>query len=321
MGVTRAFVTGIGGQDGGYLAERLVAEGTEVHALALPSDGPPRWCPPEVVLHPGDVTDVAAVRSLVVDLRPDELYNLAGVSSVARSWSEPELTAQVNGLAAAALLESAWRCQERHGREVRFVQASSAEIFGLPARSPQDESTPLAPVSPYGAAKAFAHLSVGVQRARGLHASSLVLYNHESPRRGPEFVTGRIARGVAAIAAGRAATLTLGDLAVRRDWGWAPDYVDAMVRAARADRPGDYVVATGESHSVRDFAEAAFAVAGIDDWEDLVRSDPSLVRPADARELVGDASRARDALGWEPTRGFAEVVEAMVAEHLRGDDA
>ena len=182
--MTRAFVTGIGGQDGGYLAERLLADGVEVHALV--QDGEPLPDLPalrDVTLHTGDLTRVDDVRALLVDLAPDEVYNLAALSSVARSWSEPDLTARVNGMAATALMESAWQVQEKTGRVVRLVQASSAEIFGEPATSPQDESTPLRPVNPYGAAKAFAHLSAGVFRQRDQHVSSVILYNHESPRR------------------------------------------------------------------------------------------------------------------------------------------
>src|SRR4051794_24791822 len=270
-----ALITGVGGQGGSYLAERLLADGVEVHALSLPGDA----AVDGVHTHVGDVADVEGTRALVLEVTPDEVYNLAAVSSVARSWDEPELTARVNGLAAVGLLESAWQLQERSGRPVRFVQASSAEIFGLPDRSPQDEDTPVRPVNPYGAAKAFAHLMVDVYRRRGLHAVSLVLYNHESPRRPEQFVTRKITSGVAAIAAGAAAKLTLGNLAAVRDWGWAPDFVDAMVLAARAEAARDYVVATGESHSVEEFVAAAFRCVGIADWSAYVEVDPALLRP------------------------------------------
>lgn len=310
--MTRALVTGIGGQDGSYLAERLLADGTEVHALVLQGDATPPYCPPEVTLHLGDIADVDATRRLVLDLAPDEVYNLAAISSVAQSWQEPDLTAQVNGLGAVGLMESA----RRVGDHVRVVQASSAEIFGEPDHSPQTEQTPVRPHNPYGAAKAYAHLAVAVQRQRGVHASSLVLYNHESPRRPDRFVTRKITRGVAAIARGRASGLVLGNLDARRDWGWAPDYVDAMVRAARADEPGDYVIATGVGHTVRDFVATAFRHAGITDWESLVTSDPTLTRPADATDLTGDASRAHERLGWAPTVDFDGVVAAMVAADL-----
>jgi len=317
--MTRAFVTGISGQDGSYLADRLLAEGTEVHALAH-ADEPAPHCP-GVELHTGDLTRVDDVRTLLLDLAPDEVYNLAAVSSVARSWAEPDLTARVNAVAASALMESALRVQEKHGRLVRFVQASSAEIFGEPASTPQDESTPIRPVNPYGAAKAYAHLMVDVYRRRELHAVGAILYNHESPRRPPQFVTRKITSTVAAIARGRARRLTLGNLDARRDWGWAPDYVDAMVRAARADRPRDYVVATGVGHSVRDFVEAAFRRAGIDDWQDLVTVDPEFVRPADPPDLTGDASRARALLGWSPTVDFEELVGRMVDADLEAEPA
>jgi GDPmannose 4,6-dehydratase len=305
---TSALITGVGGQDGSYLAERLLAEGVEVHALVLPDDVPADG----VHAHVGDVADVEATRSLLLEVAPDEVYNLAGVSSVARSWDEPDRTARVNGLAAVGLLESAYRHQERTGRPVRFVQASSAEIFGRPDRSPQDETTPVRPVNPYGAAKAFAHLMTDVYRHRGLHAVSLVLYNHESPRRPAHFVTRKISSGVAAIAAGRADRITLGNLTASRDWGWAPDYVDAMVRAARAASPRDYVVATGEAHTVEQFAAQAFRCAGIDDWSSYVEVDPTLLRPVEAQSFVGDATRIRRELGWQPTVGFEQLVRLMV---------
>ena len=312
--MSRAFITGIGGQDGSYLAERLVADGVEVHALVLDADGPPPYCPPSVTLHAGDIADVDATRRLLLDLAPDEVYNLAAISSVAQSWDEPDLTSRVNGLAAVALMESA----RQVGDQVRFVQASSAEIFGQAERSPQDEDTPIRPVNPYGATKAYAHLAAGVFRGRGQHVSSLVLYNHESPRRPERFVTRKITAGVAAIANGDAEELVLGNLDARRDWGWAPDYADALLRAARADAADDYVIATGRAHSVRDFVAAAFTAAGIGDWERLVRQDERFMRPADPAELVGDASRARAVLGWAPTVEFDEIVARMVEADLSG---
>ena len=229
-----AFITGIGGQDGTYLAERLIADGLQVHALVLEADGHPSHCPDEVVLHTGDLGDVDATRRLVREIAPREVYNLAAISSVAQSWDEPDRTAHVNGLAAVALMETV-----REVDGVRLVQASSAEIFGDAATAPQDEGTPIAPVNPYGAAKAFAHLSARVFRQRDLHVSSAILYNHESPRRHERFVTRKITSTVAAIARGDADELVLGNLDARRDWGWAPDYVDAMVRAARADEPAE----------------------------------------------------------------------------------
>jgi GDPmannose 4,6-dehydratase len=313
--VTRAFVTGVGGQDGSYLAERLLEDGVEVHALTHHADDL-RHCPDGVVLHAGDVTDLAGTRALLLDLAPDEVYNLAAVSSVARSWERPEETLLVNGTAAVSLMEAALASQSRSGRAVRFVQASSAEIFGRPDRSPQDEGTPVRPVNPYGEAKALAHRAVAEHRERGLHAVSAILYNHESPRRPVTFVTRKITSTVAAIARGEAETLVLGNLDVRRDWGWAPDHVDAMVRAARAEEPDDYVVATGESHAVRELALAAFAHAGVTDGADRLRTDAALTRPTDAPDLTGDASRARERLGWKPTLTFPEIVARMVDADL-----
>ena len=316
---SRAFVTGITGQDGGYLAERLVADGVEVHGLVHPGDPgvePLRARVPDVVLHSGDLTDAVALAGAVQAADPDEVYHLGGISSVAFSWEEPVLTADVTALGTARLLELCWQAQERRGAPVRFLQTSSAEIFGTAETSPQDETTPVRPNSPYGAAKAYAHHLVHVYRGRGLPGSAVVLYNHESPRRPPSFVTRKITQGAARIALGLQDELVLGNLDARRDWGWAPDYVDAMVRAVRHDEPGDYVVATGEAHSVRDFVASAFARAGVDDWEHLVRVDQRFVRPADATLQVGDPTRAREVLGWQPTVTFEELVGRMVDADL-----
>ena len=314
-----AFVTGATGQDGSYLCERLVDEGTVVHALHHAGSGPALSTFPwadRVAWHDGDLADSDALERLVTSLAPDEIYNLGGISSVAFSWQEPVLTAQITGLGAAGLFEAAWRAQEATGKPVRVVQASSAEVFGSPEVSPQDERTPLRPVSPYGAAKAFAHHLAAAYRERGLGVSSCILYNHESPRRPDTFVTRKITRGAAAIALGLADELALGNLDALRDWGWAPDYVDAMVRANRAESADDFVVATGEAHSVRDFVAAAFTAAGVDDWERFVRVDPAFFRPADPAALVGNPAKARTRLGWTPTTPFAELVAAMVAADL-----
>jgi GDPmannose 4,6-dehydratase len=274
-----------------------------------------RRCP-GVVLHQGDLTDDASLATVVARSQPDEVYNLAGISSVAFSWERPVLTADVTALGAARLLEQVWQLQERLGRPVRFVQASSAEIFGDAEIAPQDESTPLRPNSPYGASKAFAHQLVGVYRGRGLHAVSAILYNHESPRRPPTFVTRKITRAAARIALGLERELVLGNLDARRDWGWAPDYVDAMVRSARHEVANDYVVATGQAHSVRDFVAAAFARAGVADWERCIRVDQAFVRPSDAALQLGDATRARTELGWTPTVSFEDLVGRMVEADL-----
>jgi GDPmannose 4,6-dehydratase len=320
---TRVLVTGATGQDGSYLVEQLLAEGAEVHALVRAgTHGPTETPVPEQVYqHVGDLTDGPALESLVAEVAPTEIYNLGGITSVALSWQEPGLTAQVTGVPVGHLLKAAHEQQERSGDPVRFVQASSAEIFGHAVQVPQDESTLVAPVTPYGAAKAYAHHLVGVWRARGLHASSCILYNHESPRRPDAFVTRKITMGAARIARGLQDELALGNLDSRRDWGWAPDYVRAMVLAARADSPGDYVVATGIAHSVRDFVATAFQTAGIDDWERHVTLDSRFARPSDAPEQVGDAARARARLDWSPTVAFQEVVARMVRYDLDLIDA
>lgn len=311
-----ALVTGATGQDGGYLVERLLGEGATVHAvLGHPDEPVPPWLE-GATRHAADLADATAVRELVLDTAPDEVYNLGAVSSVARSWEQPVLTAQVNALAVVALLDAALAVQQREDRPVRVLQASSAEVFGAATQVPQDERTPLAPLNPYGAAKAFAHQITGVYRARGLGASAVVLYNHESPRRPEAFVTRKITAAAARIARGEQDRLVLGDLEVRRDWGWAPDYVDAMVRAVRHPEAGDFVVATGETHSIADFCEAAFTRAGVPDWRERVATDPAFVRPADAAEQRGDATRAREVLGWRPTVGFEELVVRMVDHDL-----
>lgn len=314
-----ALVTGACGQDGSYLLDRLLAEGYAVCALVRPADAPAlatRGGAVECV--EVDLADRARLAEVVSQVDPDEIYNLGGVSSVAQSWQEPELTAEVCGLAALTLLHAAHELDERRGpqRPVRFLQASSAEIFGEPATTPQDESTPVRPVSPYGTAKAFAQHSVGLYRRRGLFAASAILYNHESPRRPATFVTRKITTAVARIHRDGAGTLALGNLAARRDWGWAPDYVDAMVRACRHTEPLDVVVATGVAHSVEDFVAAAFTHVGITQWRSHVVIDPAFFRPADPRVLVGNAALARRALGWTPTIDFTQLVAAMVDADL-----
>lgn len=313
--MSRAFITGATGQDGTYLTRHLHAQGYEVHGLVRPGDPAP-LDPDLITVHEGDLTDRPAMTALLDELRPSQVYNLGGLSSVAFCWSEPVLAVEVNGTAAVFLMEAVWKLQERTGDKIAFVQASSAEIFGEATMSPQNETTPIAPVNPYGASKALAHLSVGVYRTRGLHASSLILYNHESPMRPPTFVTRKITQGAAAIARGEATELRLGNLDSRRDWGWAPDYVAAMALAAAHDEPGDYVIGTGEAHSVRDFVQAAFAAAGVSDWEKYVVQDPAFYRPVDPTFHLADASKARTVLGWAPTASFDELVTRIVAVDL-----
>jgi GDPmannose 4,6-dehydratase len=313
-----AFVTGITGQDGSYLSDRLLREGWQVHGLTHAADDRVREFAgryPDVVLHESDLAS-PGLAEVIAAVSPDEIYNLGGISSVAQSWERPVLTAQVTGLSVAVLLEAAWQLQHSTGRPVHVLQASSAEMFGLPATSPQDERTPLRPQNPYGAAKTFAHHLVGVYRNRGVFACGCILFNHESPRRPPTFVTRKITQAVAMIAAGKQETLALGNLDARRDWGWAPDYVDAMVLAMRHHEPADYVFATGQAHSVADFVQAAFRHVGITDWRAHVSVDGSLTRPVDAVELVGDASFARARLGWAPTVSFDEIVALMVDADL-----
>lgn len=316
----RALVTGITGQDGGYLAEQLLAEGTEVHGMV--HEGDPAVAElvarsPQVHLHDGDLADAGGMRALVSRIEPDEVYNLAGISSVAFSWEHPALTGQLSGQAAVVLLEAAHALQERTGRRVAFLQASSAEIFGEATAAPQDELTPIRPVSPYGAAKAYAHHMVAALRSKGLAASSCILFNHESPRRPETFVTRKITAAAARIGTSGSGVVRLGNLEARRDWGWAPDYVDAMVRAARHGSGGDYVVATGVTHTVADFAEAALRRAGLgDEWREHVETDPAFLRPKDAPLLVGDSSLARAELGWSPSVGFEELVGRMVDHDL-----
>lgn len=312
-----AFITGITGQTGSYLAEQLIADGWSVHGLYRADDAETaafRELAPDATLVQGDLADAERLGVVIDDIRPDTIFNLGGISSVAAAWENPGLTARVNAIAAGELLAAALALQKRIDRPVRFVQASTAEMFGHPDHNPQTEATPIAPTNPYGASKSYAHHLVGVYRGVGLEASSCILYNHESPRRPQNFVTRKITKGVAAIAAGQAETIVLGNLDARRDWGWAPDYARAIALAA--ETPGDYIVATGEAHSVRDFVDAAFRAAGIDDWVPLVEQDERYMRPSDAPELRGDASRAAAQLGWHPTVRFAELVARMVEHDL-----
>lgn len=312
-----AFITGLTGQDGSYLADRLLADGWSVHGLVRRSseDGE-QDVRPEVIQHPGDLTDEASLTSLIQHLMPDVIFNLGGISSVAYSWKEPVRSGLVTGIPVATLLNACWTVREAAGKQVRLLQASSSEIFGISSEELQSEATRIAPVSPYGAAKAFGHQLVSIYRERGLHASSAILYNHESPRRPPQFVTRKITQEVARIARGRSTSLSLGNLDAARDWGWAPDYVDAMIRIALAPTPADYVVATGTAHSVRDFVDAAFRAAGIEHWDGLVSLDPQFARPVDTPVMRGDSGKLRSELGWAPTKTFDEIVQLMVEHDL-----
>jgi GDPmannose 4,6-dehydratase len=309
-----ALVTGITGQDGGYLAEQLVGEGWHVHGAVRRDESLPNHLlalGDALTCTEVDLLDASSVEALLEKADPIEVYNFAGASSVAQSWQDPLLTARVNGEVVAMLLELLWRRRER-GRPVQFLQASSAEIFAGAATSPQDESTRLSPRNPYGASKAYAHHLVHIYRGRGLHAVNAILYNHESPRRPASFVTRKITSAVAAIADGRETELVLGNMDARRDWGWAPEYVNGMTLALRHDNPDDWVFATGKSISVAEFVAAAFAHIGVDEWQQYVRRDSVLARAGDAAELVGDATRARAILRWPQTVGLHELVARMV---------
>jgi GDPmannose 4,6-dehydratase len=312
-----ALVTGATGQDGSYLCELLVSRGWDVHGVVRSVDEGENLLPDAVRLHRGDLLDVAGLTATIHEVAPDVIFNLGGISSVGESWERPETTARVVGAAVAGILDAATRLQDELGREVRVVQAASSQIFDPTAPAPQNEDSPIRPGSPYAVTKAYAQELIRLYRERGLFAASAILFNHESPRRPVTFVTRKITAGVAAIISGRQASLSLGTLDVRRDWGWAPDYVDAMVRIALADRPDDFVVATGESHSIRDFVAESFRVAGIDDWERYVTVDAAIARRGDAAEMRGDASRIRQRLEWEPSHGFADIVADMTRHDLR----
>jgi GDPmannose 4,6-dehydratase len=313
-----AFVTGVSGQTGGYLADQLVGAGWDVVGLVRggdPTSSDLLARTPAVRLVEGDLADLDGLRRIVLDVQPDAVFNLGGLTSVGRSWSDPLPTAVVTGLSVAALLDAALAVHKDAGKPVSFVQASSAEIFGHATRIPQDETTEIRPQNPYAAAKAYAHFLVSSYRQLGLGSSSCILYNHESPRRPTAFVTRKITQAAARISLGKQDKLVLGSLDSRRDWGWAPDYARAisLVAAAEAD---DFIVATGISHSVEEFVAAAFAAAGIDDWRPLVEQDPQFVRPTDAPEQLGDSTKIRTTLGWAPSVTFEEMVAAMVRHDL-----
>lgn len=308
----RALITGITGQDGSYLADLLLAKGYDVHGIVRRSSSDTRGRIahlPAVTLHRGDMADSGCIARIVNDVEPSEVYNLAAQSHVGDSFQQQEYTADVTGLGTLRLLDAvSW-----YAPDARFYQASSSEMFGgMPGTAPQNEATPFHPRSPYGCAKAFAHWqTVNYRESYGLHASCGILFNHESPRRGEEFVTRKIARAAARIAAGRQDKLHLGNLDAKRDWGFAGDYVEAMWLMLQQDTPDDYVIATGETHTVREFCELAFARVGLR-WEEHVVVDPALFRPAEVDLLLGDASKAREVLGWEPRMCFRDLVHGMV---------
>lgn len=312
----RALITGLTGQDGSYLAELLLGKGYEVFGLVRrsSSETTERIDPfiEKVELVPGDLLDQGSLMNAIDAAQPDEVYNLAAQSFVADSWKEPVYTGDVDALGVTRLLEAIRRVKP----EARFYQASSSEMFGKVHETPQTETTPFHPRSPYGVAKVYAYyITMNYRESYEMHASNGILFNHESPRRGIEFVTRKITDGVARIATGRSDQLALGNLDSKRDWGFAGDYVEAMWMMLQQDEPGDYVVATGETHTVREFCEIAFSRAGLD-WEEYVVQDPRFMRPAEVDLLLGDPAKAKAELGWEPKVSFRELVECMVDEDM-----
>jgi GDPmannose 4,6-dehydratase len=313
----RALVTGIGGQDGSYLAELLLGKGYEVFGVTRTgsADGYANLdaIRDELSLIKADPLDKRSLVETLEWCEPDEVYNLASVSFVPASWDEPVLTAKLAAVGVTVILEAIRTVNPA----IRFYQASSSEIFGEPVESPQSPDTPLSPLTPYGVAKAYGHLITRSYRERyGLHSSSGILYNHESPRRPPKYVTRKVTQAAARISLGLEEELVLGDLEARRDWGYAPDYVRAMWLMLQRDEPGDYVIATGVAHSVQDLVVAAFAHVGLD-WRGHVRTDTAFERgKAELHNLVGDASKAREELGWQTTVTFSELVRLLVDTDL-----
>jgi GDPmannose 4,6-dehydratase len=318
-----ALITGVTGQDGSYLAEFLLKRGYRVHGIVrrtssfatgridhlrkgFPADGS------GLQLHYGDLGDATGLRRILELTRPDEVYNLAAQSHVRISFDQPEYTADVVGLGALRLLETIRDHNQRHNRNVRFYQAGSSEMFGRVVESPQRETTPFHPRSPYACAKCYAHWqTVNYREAYGLFAANGILFNHESPRRGENFVTRKITRSATRIKLGLQERLALGNLEARRDWGYAGDYVEAMWLMMQQERPDDYVIASGESHSVQEFLERVFERLKLD-WRKYVVTDPRHLRPAEVDLLVGDSSKARNVLGWKPRVDFAGLIEMMV---------
>ena len=316
MAERRALVTGITGQDGSYLAELLLEKGYEVFGMTrrASTENVERIAhlTDRIALIQGDLLDPHSLVSALRTAEPAEVYNLAAQSFVPTSWNQPVLTAEFTAVGVTRLLEAVRTVDPN----IRFYQASSSEMYGKVREVPQREQTPFHPRSPYGVAKAYGHyITVNYRESYGLFAVAGILFNHESPRRGLEFVTRKISDGVARIKLGLADELRLGNLDSERDWGFAGDYVDAMWQMLRRDEPDDYVVAMGETHSVREFAEIAFGRAGLD-WQQYVKTDPEFLRPAEVDQLVGDPSKAKNELGWEPKHSFRELVEMMVDADL-----
>src|SRR5690242_7440233 len=322
-----ALITGITGQDGSYLAELVLVKGYEVHGVVRRSStmnrgridhlqhaNPSHVEGSRFILHYGDMTDSGGLNRLVKTVRPDEIYNLAAQSHVQISFDQPEYTGDADGLGTTRLLEAI----RTAGLPARFYQASTSEMFGS-TPPPQNESSPFHPRSPYAAAKLYAHwMTVNYREAHGLFACSGILFNHESPRRGENFVTRKITRGIAQILAGKMEQIRLGNLDSKRDWGHARDYVEAMWLMLQQDKPDDYVIATGEMRSVREFVETAFAMAGLE-WKKHILEDPAYLRPSEVHELRGDATKAREKLGWHPHTTFEHLVREMLEHDLSAE--
>jgi len=319
----RALITGITGQDGSYLAEFLLKKGYEVHGVIRRASSfnterldhlyrDPHLPDARLLLHYGDLNDANALSRLMRQVKPREVYNLGAQSHVRVSFDNPIYTAETVGIGALKLLEAIRDYEQEFDERVRFYQASSSEMFGKVVETPQKETTPFYPRSPYACAKVFAHwIAVNYRESYGMHASCGILFNHESPRRGETFVTRKITRAVGRIKLGMQKKLYLGNLDSKRDWGYAGDYVEMMWMMLQQDEPGDYVAATGETHSVREFCEAAFTEAGLD-WSDYVEFDERYLRPAEVDLLLGDPSKAKQKLGWTPKVSFRELVKMMV---------
>ena len=320
----RALITGITGQDGSYLAELLLGKGYDVHGIIRRSSSfntdriehiyqDPHESGARLHLHYGDLTDANGMARLIARVKPTEVYNVGAQSHVKVSFDQPIYTADATGVGAIKLLEAVREFQDDSGYQIRYYQASTSEMFGgMPDTAPQSESTPFHPRSPYGVAKLYAHwITVNYRESYGLHASCGILFNHESPRRGETFVTRKITRAVGRIKHGLQTKLYLGNLDAKRDWGFAGDYVEQMWLMLQQDEPDDYVVATGETHTVREFCEKAFGRVGLD-YHDYVEIDPRYFRPAEVDLLLGDPTKAKQKLGWAPKTSFTELVEMMV---------
>ena len=322
----RAFITGITGQDGQHLAEFLHGKGYEVFGMVKGQNNPrmvqmrDEFSYVEPV--PGDLADLPSLVKALEFSQPDEVYNLGAISFVALSFNQAELTANITGLGVLRMLEAIRMVGGAQNNPIRFYQASSSEMFGKVRETPQTEKTPFHPRSPYGCAKVFGHdIVVNYRESYDMFACSGILFNHEGPRRGLEFVTRKVTNSVARIHLGLQQEIVLGNLDSKRDWGFAGDYVKAMWKMLQQDAPDDYVVATGKAYSIEDLVRLAFAEVGIEDWKSYVRQDPKFFRPAEVDLLIGDPSKAREKLGWEPEVQFPELVKMMVANDLAVEGA